>query len=142
MDAKDVLAILKIDRRDLYDLKQIGMIRATLKPNGRFNYSDEDVYSLSGTKHVDTKSIPTIEQAAEILGFDMDELRSKIKIRRLADQRRIIATVLYDMGMDTFTIAQSLSKDRGSVNTMIRTVGLVGKRLKDAKEKLKKAGYE
>jgi predicted site-specific integrase-resolvase len=52
MKAKDVLKITCITRNHLYRLVKQGKIRASLQPNGRYDYNPEDVYKYVGKKRL------------------------------------------------------------------------------------------
>lgn len=48
MNSNEVLKTLKISRVTLWKYVKNGKIRATKKPNGYYNYNDEDVYKIIG----------------------------------------------------------------------------------------------
>lgn len=50
MKAKEVLNILNITRPTLCRYVKIGLLHTVLKPNGQYEYCDEDVYAFIGLK--------------------------------------------------------------------------------------------
>ena len=48
MKSNKVLKILQITRPTLTKYVKVGKIRVTTKPNGFYDYNDDDVYSLAG----------------------------------------------------------------------------------------------
>lgn len=52
MKSKKVLKILQITRATLCKYVKIGKIKATVLPNGHYEYSDDDVYKLAGISNV------------------------------------------------------------------------------------------
>lgn len=46
MKSKEVLALLRVTRLTLTKYVKNGTIKATLLPNGKYDYDDESVYAL------------------------------------------------------------------------------------------------
>lgn len=81
------------------------------------------------------------EEIIKLLGYDISELRSPSVERRLADQRRVVASVLRHLGMTEWHIGDVLNRKRVSVNAMLRTSYLVDKEIAKAIELIEKLGY-
>lgn len=75
MKAKEVLDLLKITRQTLSNYVQSGIIKVTILPNGRYDYSKEDVYAFVNktankktciyARVSDSKQIKELEQQVE-----------------------------------------------------------------------------
>lgn len=128
MKGKEARGLLGCTRSALSIYVRKGNIRVERKPNGRYDYSDEDVRQLKQDK-LAKQDFTLAEQLASALGYDIEELRSDDRSRELADRRRVIATMLHKAGYTNARIAKFLFREKCSVSAMLRTSYLANKEL-------------
>ena len=128
MKGKEARGLLGCTRSALSLYVSKGIVRAERKPNGRYDYSEEDVRQLM-QKKADKHDFTLADQLVSALGYSIEALRSEDRSRELSDRRRVIATMLHKAGYTHARIARFLSRKKCSVSAMLRTSYLANKEL-------------
>lgn len=132
MNGKEAIELLGCNRTLLHLLCKRGKIRFARLSSHRYDYSREDIERIINERSVNENkkcdfSIPS--RMVEILGFDLDELRSRNKSRLLSDRRRIVSALLIEEGMTQAEIARFMNRKQCAVSMMLSTSYLVEKEI-------------
>lgn len=132
MTGKEAAGYLGIHRSALCLMVKDGLIRVTPDPNHaqRFIYNKEDVESVaearrktSGTNTSSTNLNP--DEIVRKLGFNLEELKSPCRFRRVVDHRRIVASVLTYIGYTLIDIGNFLNRNHSTVINLLNSSYLV-----------------
>lgn len=97
--AKEVLDLLKITRQTLSNYVQSGIIKVTILPNGRYDYSKEDVYAfVNKTANKKTCIYARVSDSSQ-----KHELEQQVEAARLFSHANgyVVSDVFTDIASDT-----------------------------------------
>ena len=113
MDAKEVLNILKITRPTLTKYVKLGRIKAIKKPNGFYEYDDDDVFKVAGITQFRKCAI----YARVSTQKQKNDLQRQIDtIREYANKNGYTVDCVYS------DIASGLDYDRGEFQNMVNDI--------------------
>ena len=139
MYLKEALDILNISQSALSQHVKAGRLRYTIISRHKYDYNEADVYALA-QKKLEPKErkrpLFPIDRLAELLDWNVEQLRRRKRSVELVDQRRVVASVMKRCGYTHQQIGAFLNRDHSTVTILLQTSYLVEKEVKQAMQLL------